>query len=159
MGVEFEPLSNRWQQDPYPVYRELRDSDPVHYAPGSDHYVLSRYDDVLHALKTPEVFSSKLDRRRQMPGGEMSRFAQVRMMATMLIRMRVRPWALTNARFLAGEDGDVHAAMRGIVNRGFTPRRIAAWEPRVRELAEEGVARLRSGEPFDWCGTSRSRFR
>ena len=28
-----------------------------------------------------------------------------------------------------------HARLRGLVNRGFTPRRIAALEPRVRELA------------------------
>ena len=39
--------------------------------------------------------------------------------------------------------------MRGVVNRGFTPRRIAAWEDRAHALAAEGIARLRSGDPFD----------
>ena len=33
MSVEYEPFSPRWRVDPYPVYRELRDRDPVHWAP------------------------------------------------------------------------------------------------------------------------------
>jgi cytochrome P450 len=35
------------------------------------------------------------------------------------------------------------------VNRGFTPRRIAAWEPRIRALVDEQMAALRRGERFD----------
>ncbi len=30
MAVEFEPLSNRWKEDPYPMYRVLRDEAPIH---------------------------------------------------------------------------------------------------------------------------------
>jgi cytochrome P450 len=149
MGIEFEPLSNRWQQDPYPVYRELRDSAPVHYAPDSDAFVLSRYDDVLAALKTPEVFSSKMDRRRQTPGGDGSFLGQIRLLLTMVVRFRLTPWSAAKARFLVAEDGESHAAMRRIVNRGFTPRHIAAWELRARELAAQSVEKLRSGETFD----------
>jgi len=149
VGVEFEPLSNRWQQDPYPVYRELRDQAPVHYAPESDHFVVTRYEDVAHVLRSPEVFASKRDRRRQMPGGQLGPVAQLRLAVTMLLRMRVSPRAATRARFLVGEDGEAHSAMRRIVNRGFTPRRVAVWEDRARELAAEGITRLRSGEPFD----------
>ena len=148
MSVEFDPRSSRWRQDPYPVFRELRDAAPAHYSPESDMFVLSRYEDVSRALKAPELFSSKADLRRQLPSdGRL--LTRLRIALSMLVRMRVTPWAATNARFLIREDGDVHAVMRGIVNRGFTPRRIAAWEPRARELAEQGMARLRSGAPFD----------
>lgn len=149
MDVEFEPFSIRWQQDPYPVYRELRDRAPVHYAPESDAYVITRYADVERVFKTPEIFSSKLDPRRQMPGGGMGTLGWLRMVAWMLLRLRVSPRSVLRARFLISEDAEVHASMRRIVNRGFTPRRIAVWEERARQLAAEGIARLRSGEPFD----------
>jgi cytochrome P450 len=39
--------------------------------------------------------------------------------------------------------------MRGIVNRGFTPRRVRSWEPRIRELVDECMARLHGNGPFD----------
>ena len=38
------------------------------------------------------------------------------------------------------------------MNRGFTPRRIAAWEPRIRALAEQHLDALRRGAPFDLVG-------
>jgi cytochrome P450 len=54
------------------------------------------------------------------------------------------------ARNLIAEDGERHTGLRKVVNRGFTPRRIAALETRVREVAAECVAKLtRRGESFD----------
>ncbi|OLT18867.1 hypothetical protein BJF78_11815 [Pseudonocardia sp. CNS-139] len=40
-------------------------------------------------------------------------------------------------------DDPEHARRRAIVNRAFTPARIAAWEPRIREVAAAHVDRLR----------------
>ena len=48
---------------------------------------------------------------------------------------------------LIAADGGVHAGMRSIVNRGFTPRRVADWEPRVSAIVERCMARLHAGEP------------
>ena len=45
--IEFEPFSDNYRENPYPIYRELRDHAPVHYAPRAKAFVLSRYDDVL----------------------------------------------------------------------------------------------------------------
>lgn len=38
---------------------------------------------------------------------------------------------------LISEDPPVHTQQRSIVNRGFTPARIAALEPRIQAIAEE----------------------
>ena len=48
---------------PWPMYRALRDHDPVHHVvpakrPGHDYYVLSRHADVWAAARDPETFSS-----------------------------------------------------------------------------------------------------
>jgi cytochrome P450 len=61
----------------------------------------------------------------------------------------VRPLAFIQARNLIASDGDVHTGMRAIVNRGFSPRRIAAWEPRVRELVDLCLANLEGDAGFD----------
>jgi cytochrome P450 len=50
---------------------------------------------------------------------------------------------------LIASDPPRHEAMRGIVKRGFTPRTIASWEPRVRAIVAERMAAARDGEAFD----------
>jgi len=50
---------------------------------------------------------------------------------------------------LIAEDPPTHGPLRAVVNRGFTPRRIAAWEPRVRAICDEHLAPLRDGAAFD----------
>src|SRR4030095_4106821 len=47
-------------------------------------------------------------------------------------------------------DPPVHNRHRKLAISAFTPRMIAALEPRVRALARESVAALRPGEPFDF---------
>ena len=48
-------------------------------------------------------------------------------------------------------DGQEHATRRSIVNRAFTPLKIADWEPRVRQVAEQHVDRLRELEEVGFC--------
>ena len=59
---------------------------------------------------------------------------------------RLHPGGFIKARMLIASDGEEHFSLRNIVNRGFTPKHIAAWEPRARAMAEESVAPLRAGE-------------
>src|SRR5262249_263662 len=56
-SLEFDPLATR--ADPYPIYRRLRDEAPVHFNEERRIWSVTRYDDVLHVLQTPELFSSR----------------------------------------------------------------------------------------------------
>ncbi len=151
--VDFDPFSSAWRQDPYPKYRELRDRAPVHRAEASGIWSVSRYEDVMHVLKTPEIFSSRAMFTQLMSSGHEGRppltWDVVRFLLALVVRTRLNPLEFATARNLIAEDGESHSQMRNIVNRGFTPRQIAAWEPRVRETVEGCLDRLRSGEPFD----------
>ena len=51
-------------EDPYPIYRELRERDPVHWDEGLRVWVLTRYEDVAWALKTLSSDRVTLARRR-----------------------------------------------------------------------------------------------
>jgi cytochrome P450 len=153
MSVEYEPLSPEWRPDPYPTFRLLRDRDPVHWAPESRCYCVSRYADALFVLKSPELFSSHAMFTMLMNGGEeeMPRLGwqAIRFIVRYALRVRLNPFAFPTARNLIATDPPVHGPMRNVVNRGFTPRQIAGWEPRIRELVSEQTAKLRAGELFD----------
>jgi cytochrome P450 len=148
MSLDFDPYSHRWKRDPYRVYRELRDHAPVHYSEASDVYTISRHEDVQRVLTTPEVFSSDTRRRQALQAGG-SPAKRLLVGLRFMARMRVSPRAMLRSRMLIQADGEVHSLMRKIVNRGFTPRRVTAWEGRVRQLAAEGLARLQARGEFD----------
>jgi cytochrome P450 len=108
---------------PAGIYRQLRD-EGVRYAPEIDAYVVARHDDVIRVLRDGRTFSS-----RNTVGRVVSADAPA------------DPRALTPLLLMS--DDPVHAARRSIVNRAFTPSRVASWEPQVRQLAVEHVGRLR----------------
>lgn len=120
MDLELDPYSHALHDDPYPVYAALREQRPVGYNPTRDFWHVARYDDVLDAVRQPDVFSS---------GRGISlalRNADAQSPMPMMIVM----------------DPPDHDALRTLVNRAFTPRRIRSLEARVREIAVEYIDRF-----------------
>lgn len=105
----FNPLVPGFMDDPYPAYAALREQDPVHQLGGTGFWGVSRYDDVVHVLKNPQIFSS-----RNMPSANMATANPV--------------------RTIINSDPPDHTLMRNLVNRAFTPRMVADLEPRIREI-------------------------
>jgi cytochrome P450 len=153
MTPDYDPCRPEWRQDPYPHYRALRDRAPVYFAPETRAWCVSRYDDVMFVLRNPEIFSSRAMFTFLMNQGQEGRpplsWPLVRFIARFAWRTRLNPLEFATARNLIAEDGERHSAMRAIVNRGFTPRQIAAWEARAREIVAGSMAKLRGGGPFD----------
>ena len=63
MSHEFRLATAETWPNPWPMYRALRDHDPVHHVvpegrPDHDYYVLSRHADVWAAARDHETFSS-----------------------------------------------------------------------------------------------------
>ena len=59
---ETYPLTDpAFLEDPYPVYHRMRRQDPVYWSERSGTWVLTRYDDVLAAVRHPAL-SSATDR-------------------------------------------------------------------------------------------------
>jgi cytochrome P450 len=148
--MDWSPYSDRWRDDPYPMYRALRDHAPLHHSPDSNTWTVSRYDDVVAVLKNTELFSSKT-RGGQMESAmnELPLAAKLQLLARFVSRMRATPWTMRRSRMLIQEDGAVHLRMRDLVNRGFTPRQIKRLEPRIRELVAGCLAELARKPEFD----------
>lgn len=129
--VGYDPFDVAVQADPYPVYRHLREADPLHHTSATDTYVLSRYDDVSWALSDTDLFSS--DAMRGVLMGQPTGVGDERL---------PRETATGN---LVSIDPPGHTELRRIVSRGFTPKHITAWRPRISELATEMLAGMSHG--------------
>ncbi len=152
MPCDIDPLAFAHRADPYPVYRILRDEAPVQWSETMDCYCVSRFDDVQHVLKSPDDFSSRAMFTLLMNNGSAGvdvSWAGIKFAFTVLKNLRMMPWNFVRSRILIASDGDRHSSMRGILNRGFTPREIQRWDGRVRAIVEESLEPLREGEPFD----------
>jgi cytochrome P450 len=108
--VGFNPYSYEFHDDPFTVYRQLRDEAPAYYNEELNFWALSRYDDVLAALHDPERYCSKYGITIE-DGNPL-------------------PMMLTT-------DPPDHTGLRRLVSRAFTPRRIADLEPNIRKLSTE----------------------
>jgi cytochrome P450 len=119
-AIEFNPYAYAVHEDPYPTYRALRDRAPAYRNDALGFWALSRYADVVAAFKDPLTFSNA-------EGVSLERSSQAQASAT--------------ASFLA-MDPPRHDQMRALVSRGFTPRRVADLEHRIRELTDGYVDRF-----------------
>lgn len=54
----FNPHSSEWLANKFEIYKELRSRDSAYYSEKYNLYVITRYDDVMYALNTPDIFSS-----------------------------------------------------------------------------------------------------
>ena len=144
----YEPFRPEFTVDPYPHYRRLRDTAPVHFAPEAGLWCVSRYEDVQAVLRADDVFSSRamftMIMNAGYDGAPPLSWPVVRFIAQLFLRTWMNPMTFATSRNLIAEDGERHSGMRSVVNRGFTPRRIAAWEKRVREVVD-AVSRRRRG--------------
>src|SRR6185436_20401625 len=118
----YDPYAYELHDDPYPVYAELRAHAPLYRNERLGFWALSRHADVLAAFRDTARFSNRngvsLD-----PGAR-------------------NPEAEATMSFLA-MDPPRHTRMRSLVSRGFTPRRVADLEPRIREIARGYLDRLK----------------
>jgi cytochrome P450 len=125
---EFNPLAPETVENPYPFYRAMREHAPVYQVPGAGFFIISRYADILSALNNEEVFSS-----RQPPGVNITPPPQA---------MEIYAKGYPPVDTLLTNDPPAHTRYRVLVTKAFSPRRVAALEPNVREIANELVERF-----------------
>lgn len=154
-AVDFDPFSDAQRADPYPAYAALRRHAPVFRVERTGAYAISRYDDVTFVLRNPDLFSSSAMQTAMMqnsgvPGvGGAAPALSPEEMARVAKLMQDLPFPIAtvlSSRSLIASDPPLHGSMRSLVNRGFTPRRLADLEPRVRQIARAALDAVR-GKP------------
>jgi cytochrome P450 len=126
-AVYWDPYDAELMRDPYPAFARLREEAPLYYNDAYDFYAVSRYADVERGLPDWESFSS----------------------ARGIILELIKSGIEIPPGTLIFEDPRGHDIHRRLLARVFTPRRIAALEPLVREFCAVTLDPLVGTDRFD----------
>jgi len=125
--VYYDPFDTEIDDDPYPVWKRLRDEAPLYYNEKYDFFALSRFHDVEEALKDWRTYSSAKGTLLE------------------LIKADIE---LPPGMFIF-EDPPAHDLHRGLLSRVFTPRRMAAIEPDIRAFCARALDPQVGSDGFD----------
>ena len=126
--LDYDPYNTEIYNNPYPVFRRLREEAPLYYNEAYDFYAVSRFVDVERVFVERETFLS------------------CRGDVLELIKSGVEIPRGT----LIFEDQPVHGIHRGLLSRVFTPKRMNALEPKVREFCRRRLDLLTDATTFDF---------
>ncbi|MDQ1515739.1 MAG: hypothetical protein QOE80_1569 [Actinomycetota bacterium] len=121
------------RQDPYLLYRALRDIAPLFRSELDGHWYASRYDDCKAILVDP---------RAGRGSGMVTRYGQNPALAERFSRRMKMTMLMHNP--------PEHTRLRGVVSRAFTPRRVAGLEERIVALLDPMLDRMAEAGEVDF---------
>ncbi|BBX16108.1 cytochrome P450 [Mycolicibacterium duvalii] len=124
----YDPFDFGIDDDPYPVWKQLRDSAPLYHNDRYGFYALSRYSDVARQLVNWRDFRS----------------GRGTVIEVLLNGIEVPPGVILF------EDPPIHDLHRRLMSGVFTPRRMAAIEPMAREFCRRALEPLAEADTFDF---------
>ena len=115
-----DSVTGRPVQDPYERYDQLRSEDPVHWNEGAQVWVLTRYQDVMDALRDPRLSSVSMGALIQEAGDGEGAKALERTFRDMMIF----------------SDPPNHTRLRSLANKAFTPGVLEGIRSQVQNAAD-----------------------
>lgn len=125
-ALAYDPFSYELDEDPYPVYRRMRDEAPAYYNAELDFFAFTRFQDNLDAFIDHQTYSSAW--------GTSLEFMDGRKDDTGLIIYM---------------DPPRHNRYRALVSKTFTPRQIQELATEIRRIAVSYLDPLVGRESFD----------
>jgi cytochrome P450 len=130
----FDPFSAEYLAEPYPILSEAREAAPTFYSADLDHWMVTRYSDVREVLRTTASFSAV---------NALEPLTKLCPRATAVLK----DGGYAATPVLTNLDPPGHARQRRLTNVAFTPKRIEALEPFIRDLARRFCdERFRDGQ-------------
>jgi cytochrome P450 len=124
----YDPYDFGIDADPYPLWKRLREEAPLYYNEKHDFYALSRFDDVKSCSTDWSTYIS----------GKGSVLELIKS------GMEIPPGVILF------EDPPAHDLHRSLLNRVFTPRRMAEIEPQARMFCARALDPLVGEGKFDF---------
>jgi len=137
VATRFDPSDPAFVADPYEIYAELRRDAPVLYHEETDHWLVSRHEDVNALLRDRRFGRTYLHVASH---GEMGRPEDPPALEAF--------WHLIRHGILDMEPPD-HTRVRRLVSKAFTPRMVESLRPAVERKTAELVDAVRGAGEFD----------
>jgi cytochrome P450 len=125
-AAEYNPFAPGFREDPYPQLHRLRSTDPIHWSPSWNAWVLTRYNDIRFVLGDPrfQIALELLESNNPFLKHEM-----------------LQPWnRIIRDQILSG-DPPAHPRIRSIMAKGFTPARLEQLRPVIQRCADQCIDR------------------
>jgi cytochrome P450 len=119
----FDLRSAAVRLDPHPTLHRMRAADPVHWSEQFGGWMLTRYDDILTALKDPRLSAARMV-------GQIDRLPDGPRQQLDALRTSIALW-------MGHTNHDDHVRMQRVIKRYFTPATVAALRPRVQAITDE----------------------
>jgi cytochrome P450 len=133
LAFDLKRLDPGFLADPFPLYRALREHDPIHRMPDGS-YFLSRYDDCAAVYRDPETWSSDKTRDFRPNFGDSLLYEH-------------------HTTSLVFNDPPYHSRVRKLLAPAFAPRALAALQPRIEALVDRlldrALGRCADGDAVD----------
>ncbi|GAB5007120.1 cytochrome P450 [Mycobacterium avium subsp. hominissuis] len=130
--IEFNPFADETIENPYPGLAMLRKFAPVYEVEGLGMRIITRYDDVVAALRDAESFSSTI-----IDASFAGDYTPV-------------PGSSDND--MMAKDPPDHTRLRRLVNRAFTPKAVANMRGEIDAFVADAIARVRDEPEWDFVG-------
>ena len=112
--------------DPYPLFRRLREEDPVHWDPFLHSWVVTRYEDVLEVLHT--FSADRTPTPEQLAGMGLSHLG---------------PIAQVMVKQMLFMDASAHTRLRGLASVAFTPARVNTLKSHIQDIVNSLLDEVR----------------
>lgn len=123
---------------PWPAYKKLREEAPIYRDPGTGMYVVTRFTDIRAVAADTKTF---INNTQQLQGRQTP--------ATPTIERMMKDAGVEEVNTMVTNDPPSHRLYRTLVDKAFSPRRVAAIEDRILEIAHELIDEFPAG-PFDF---------
>ncbi|HEY5209460.1 MAG TPA: cytochrome P450 [Stellaceae bacterium] len=122
-------------QDPYPVYRLLREEEPVHWSERAQAWYFTRYRDVFALQTRPDLSVDRVETLYSyLPKADTSRFSA--------IIEHYTSWLLYR-------DDAYHDRLKALFMRAMTPRAIDLMRPKIQRRVDALLEGLAARDQFD----------
>lgn len=135
LSEQFNILDPEQARNPYEMFQQSRLHCPVFYSQHVGAWIVTRYDDIVAIAQDTQRFSSAYANKTTQPIPD----------EVAAINATVH-WEVPG---LVDNDPPRHTRVRKLTNQAFTPPRVRAMEPAIRQTAEELVEGMLRAEQHD----------
>ncbi|HZH74556.1 MAG TPA: cytochrome P450 [Archangium sp.] len=124
------PISPENLLNPIPLYKELRENEPVYWSEAMSAWFITRHEDVLNCFRDSRLHSNR------------TKFYELQFQSMGALEL-VQDIIKTVGNQMVMKDGAQHLRLRRLVNPGFTPQVLDSWRPAIRRVTNELVDQVR----------------
>ena len=124
--MQYDLDSPEFLANPYPIFDQMRNNDPIYWSAENSYWILTRYSDIASLIQNENLSSNRI-------GAHAGRLPDE-------AKKHFRPFFTAVSSWMLMIDPPDHTRLRGLVNKAFTPRVVENMRGLVQRLVDDMLA-------------------